>query len=847
MKLNKEQNSSQRKVGGVLVLKGWNQWLVYLIIVILAIVVLAGLFLRSQGYFGPGYDRWKTREGILEKVGNPGDESSEAKTAAEQYAQARTAPGLVNPGAYSTAFASLLGLPTVGGGWTEVTNQPYDSDDPRYRDPYFSNSSGGSGLVSGRVTGLAAGDGYLYAGGADGGIFRSSDGGVSWEPLSDGLPTLSTGDLAFAPDGALWYATGEANTGGTSYVGSGVYRITDPQTGIFSTSDLVGGMELESTTINQLKFDDVGNVYAATSRGLWKHAADTNAGAWNLVLLPVDQNDDPYNNICNDVEIQPGTDGQVVIANCAWRGGASYNGFYLSKDGGNTFAKVNPKGGLKNVNIGNTEFAYSADGTHLYAVVESLTRYFFTLNTVLDGVYDSPSGNVEGPWNKIADSQKLATSGSALKLYVGYRPGVQAWYNNFVAVDPDDPDHVFVGLEEVYESTDAGVHWKTIGPYWNFEFKCWSIVDSENTCDPTTHPDQHSVAIADGVLYVGNDGGVYARNLDGSGGWRSLNANLHVLQYYSVGVGKDPDDPNGVVVAGGLQDNGGSLLRAGDTVMGSPFGGDGGDTIVDPDDGCKVLGEYVYLSLELTTNCGESDGTTHAIIDVAPGDPGARFIAPFEADSMNKDHWVAGGRYIWTYDQGFAITSGDEWVNAFDQGAGHATTALTSQNDVVWTAWCGPCNNAGFARGVSTNAGGDWHQVTLPANVPNRYISGIAIDPSDPSGNTAYLGFNGFSRRFTEGPGAGFGHIWMTIDGGETWTDASGDFPDIPVNDLLFSNGNIVAATDLATLVSMDGGTHWSRLGSGLPVTTVMDLTVGPDGNLYAATHGRGIWSITTP
>ena len=132
MKLNKEQNSSQRKVGGVLVLKGWNQWLVYLIIVILAIVVLAGLFLRSQGYFGPGYDRWKTREGILEKVGNPGDESSEAKTAAEQYAQARTAPGLVNPGAYSTAFASLLGLPTVGGGWTEVTNQPYDSEMREY-------------------------------------------------------------------------------------------------------------------------------------------------------------------------------------------------------------------------------------------------------------------------------------------------------------------------------------------------------------------------------------------------------------------------------------------------------------------------------------------------------------------------------------------------------------------------------------------------------------------------------------------------------------------------------------------------------------------------------------------
>ena len=854
MKLNKNRDASQGKAGGVLVMKGWNQRLIFLVVLVLSIVLLAGLFLQSQGYFDPGYNRWKIREGVLEKVGNPGDESSEAQTAAEQYAQARTAPGIVLPGAYSSAFTNLEGLPTYGGAWTEVTNQPYDSDDPRYRDPYYSNSSGGSGLVSGRVTGLAAGDDYLYAGGADGGVFRSGDGGVNWEPLTDGLPTLSTGDLAFAPDGALWYATGEANTGGTSYVGSGVYRITDPQTGIFSTSDRVGGEELESTTINQLKFDDVGNVYAATSRGLWKHDAGTNNGEWTRVLYPVpDPNgdpaqQDPYNNICNDVEVQPNTDGQVVIANCAWRGGASYNGFYLSTDGGNSFAKINPTGALNAQDVGNTEFAYSADGKHLYAVVESITKYFHSPQTVLSGVYDSPSGDVVGPWNKIATSNKLATSGSALKAVagLGYRPGIQAWYNNFIIVDPDNSRHVYVGLEEVYETKDAGAHWNTIGPYWNFGFKCWSIVDSENTCDPTTHPDQHSVAIADGILYVGNDGGVYARNLDGSGGWHSLNANLHVLQYYSVGVGNDPDNP-GVIVAGGLQDNGGSLLRAGDTTMGSPFGGDGGDTIVDPDDGCKILDEYVYLNLWMTTNCGESDGSTHAIIDIAPGDPFPRFIAPFEADSTNKDHWVAGGQYIWTNDVGFAIQSGSEWTNVFNQGPGHSTTAIASQNDVVWTAWCGPCNNTGFTRGVSTNAGGDWHQVDLPDDVPNRYISGIAIDPSDLSGNTAYLGINGFSRRFTEGPGAGFGHIWMTTDGGETWTDASGDFPDVPVNDILFSNGNMVVATDLATLISTDGGAHWSRFGTGLPVTTVMDLTVGPDNNLYAATHGRGIWKISAP
>jgi len=837
------KSNKNRIMEDVLVRRGWNQWLIIGATILLIVAILAGFFLRSEGYFGPGYNRWSVREGVLEKAGNPGDESSEAQTAADQYAEARTAPGLVNPGAYSDAFANLQSLPTSGGSWAEVTNQPYDSDDPNYRDPYYSNSSGGSGHVSGRVTGLAASGNYVYAGGADGGVFRSSDGGDTWTPLTDHLPTLSTGDVVLSSDGSLWFATGEGNTGSTSYVGSGVYRLTNPQTGTFSNSDRVGGTELESMFINQLKFDDSGSVYAATSRGVFKHSATTNAGAWQAVLVPVPGSTNPYDNICNDVEVQPNTNGKIVIANCAWRGGASYNGFYLSKNGGASFTKVNPKGGLKDVNIGNTEFAYSADGSHLYAVVESTTRYFYTLNTVLDGIYDSPSGSVVGPWNKIADSQKLAGSGSALKLYQGYRPGVQAWYNNFAIVDPNDSNHLFIGLEEVYETTDAGVHWDTIGPYWNFEFSCWSYDDAQNTCDPTTHPDQHSAAIANGSLYVGNDGGVYKRSLSG-GLWESKNDNLHVLQYYSVGVGNDPNG-QGVLVAGGLQDNGGSLLRAGASTMVSPFGGDGGDIIVDPDDGCKILDEYVFLDLWMTTNCGESDGTENVVIDVAPGDPGARFIAPFEADTLNKDYWVAGGRYIWINDQGFAITSGDEWDNVFDQGSGHATTAIASQGTVAWTAWCGPCNNSGFARGVSTNAGGTWHQVTLPADVPNRYISGIAVDPSDLTGNTAYLGFNGFSRRFTEGPGAGFGHIWKTTDGGVTWTDASGNFPDIPVNDILFSNGNIVVATDLAVLVSSDGGATWSRLGDNLPVTTVMDLTEGPDGNIYAATHGRGIWSIS--
>lgn len=794
-------------------------------------------------------NRLERREHRFAKVGQPGDETREAQIGFEQFAEARTAPGLVQPGAYSAAFTSLQALPVYGkAAWTEVTNRPYDSDDARYRDPNFSNSSGGAGVVAGRVTGLAVGGGFIFAGGADGGVFRSGDGGNNWTPMTNNLPTLSVGDVELAADGALWLATGEGNTGGTAFVGSGVYRLPNPGSGVFATTNRVGSSELESTTINKLKFDDAGNVYAATSRGVWKHAAATNSGAWTRVLYPVANSQSPYDNICNDVAIMPHTGGKRVIANCAWRGGAAYNGFYLSTDGGNTFAKINPTGALNAQDIGNAELAYSADGSHLYAVVESINRYTNTANTCLSGIYDSPGGDVAGPWNKIADSQKLAGSGSALKLYQGYRPGVQAWYNNFIIVDPADSKHAIVGLEEVYETKDAGVSWTTIAPYWNFEFSCWNISDSLNTCAQTSHSDQHSVAIAGGKLYVGNDGGVYARNLDGSGGWKSLNANLRTLQYYSVGVGKVP---GGFSVSGGLQDNGQSLLlpedRATGGKMGSPFGGDGGDTLVDPDDGCKIVAEYVFLDLSLTETCGRSNGSTRAIRSIAPADPNPRFIAPFRADGANKDHWVAGGQYIWTNTRGFAIQDGTQWTKAFDQGPGHSTTTLASRNDAIWTAWCGPCNNSGFTRGISTNAGGTWRQLTLPADVPNRYISALAVDPADASGRTAYVGFNGFSRTWTEGPGAGIGHVWKTTNAGATWTDVSGNLPDIPVDDIVISAGKLIVGTDLATLISTDGGAHWSRLGTGLPATTVMDLNLAPDGQLYAATHGRGIWSIKAP
>ena len=828
-------------------------------------------------------------------------ESKEAATMAGQYAEARTAPGVVDSGAYTAAYQQIQSLPVAGASWADVTRVPYDSDDPRYRD-YYSNSSGGMGFVSGRITGIAADDnGAVYAASADGGIWRSLTGGGNWQPISDQLPTLSSGDLTLAADGSLWYSSGEANTGGTSYAGAGVFRLAHPRTDSFTMADRVGGRELESTTIGRVRFGG-GRVWAATNRGIWSHDDSSNAGAWtfhyapNMAYLPqitddagnvlvprgsaCSNNTDcgptnaAYKNIVNDIAVDP-TNGRHVIAALGWRSGDTYNGFYESKDGGNTWAKSKPAGAMPSDDIGYVTFAWARDASKLYAINQSpalLNKARGTVNSYLDGIYVSPNGSITGPWNKIATSQQLAASGSALKQSVmgkGYGPGIQAWYNQFLTVDPADPKHVYAGLEEIYETKDSGASWTTPGPYWNFYFGCWNVDDAKNTCPSTSHPDQHAGAIGTvaGVptFFAGNDGGIYSRPVKGAANssghatdWTSLtrDGSMDGLQYYGVAWGADKQH-GGLVISGGLQDNGASNLRGvlpggtnTDTRMGSHFGGDGGDAMADPADGCRQVQEYVYLSMKVTENCAQNPGALTAATatswEVGPADPGPRFIAPFGYDDADPASWIAGGRYVWTQGTGYAIRSSSDWKQEIDLGSGHSATAVAMSQGVGYVGWCGPCNNNGFKRGLATNASGAWQAVTLPAAVPNRYIGGIGIDPADPQ--HAFLAMNGFSRRFTEGPGAGIGHVFETTDGGASWSDVSANLPDVPTSSIKETPaGALVLGSDLGVFYRAPGATDWSRLGGNLPFTTVMDVELAGDGNVYAATHGRGIWSIPLP
>ncbi|MEE1784258.1 glycosyl hydrolase, partial [Streptomyces sp. SP17BM10] len=290
----------------------------------------------GHGAAGPAFSADSSAK--ADRGGDDGgaDEAENAAEGTAQYTEARTAPGVVAPGAYGAAWAQLKSMPSVGGRWEHVTNRPYNADDARYRD-VNSNSSGGAGFVTGRITGIAADDdGYVYAGGANGGVFRSRTGGGQWQSISEKLPSLSTGTLNLDGSGRLWYATGESNTGAVSYVGTGVYVLADPKHGQFQPGNRVGGAELESTTIHALRFAG-DKVWAATSRGVWSHSTSDLSGPWTQEFAPnpdylpggskASDPSAPYKNIANDIAIDPKDPSKVILA-VGWRGGDTYNGFY---------------------------------------------------------------------------------------------------------------------------------------------------------------------------------------------------------------------------------------------------------------------------------------------------------------------------------------------------------------------------------------------------------------------------------------------------------------------------------------------------------------------------------------
>ena len=500
----------------------------------------------------------------------------------------------------------------------------------------------------------------------------------------------------------------------------------------------------------------------------------------------------------------------------------------------------------------------------------------------------------------------LGPAGTAL----GYDPGVQSWYNLWIDADPTStdalthaPTRVAFGLEEVWENavfgepqngaSAAATPWKVIARYWNACAFSLPGFQCNGAASPipgtTTHPDQHAglfVPDASGggvTLLAGNDGGAFLQHVAAGTDFSNdrwgngANDGLATLLPYHLSAAKD-----GTIVAG-LQDNGEmKITPSGYEVM--IFGGDGFFTAIDPDNSKNIIEEYVGGVVAITND----GGSTWKHVD--PGLTSPLFATPLQQDPGSAGHLLIGGRDVQetvaAYTQPCTMINtpaketcpGFSWTKVFDLGtadhpgdASATNTAADPNNrlsavdlvgDNAYVGYCGPCSGTSqhrFGRGLATNVGGalpgqrltsnGWHVIANPAGLPRRYLTSVRMDPATP--RTVYATLGGYSTHWLP-PGAlfqesvGAGHVFKSVDGGNSFVDVSGNLPDTPADWVVIHGTRLVVGTDLGVFISstLDGGT-W-RVLSNLPAFTTSALTFAPnDPNLLlAATFGRGIWSF---
>ena len=414
-------------------------------------------------------------------VGGANAESAEIFNALTSVSNARLAPRRLRArrSAHAGDWASSSGLTSNGGTWDEVTDLPYDADDPNYRDPSFSNSSGGAGFVAGRITGLAVGNGFLFAGGANGGVFRKSLGAnlsqhqattAPGMPISDSILSLSTGDLVYDADerhALVRDRRGQHRRHVVRRCRRLPPRRTPPRRTVHrrrpgrrhASSRAAASTSSRSTPMTaRLRRDHPRAVAALRSTRRWPRVVERRPDA------------EPGRRRRHHDAVQQHRQRRGHPAGhrqgAGQRGVAQRRGATTASTTATTarparFQQDQPEGrGSTSNDVGNAEFAYSADGSKSSTPSSSRRTSSTTRRRPSSTASTSrPSGTLARP---VEPDRRLAASSPAPaprcrgRQGVNYRPGVQAWYNNFIEVDPTDADHVYLGLEEVYETTDGG-------------------------------------------------------------------------------------------------------------------------------------------------------------------------------------------------------------------------------------------------------------------------------------------------------------------------------------------------------------------------------------------------------
>ena len=268
--------------------------------------------------------------------------------------------------------------------------------------------------------------------------------------------------------------------------------------------------------------------------------------------------------------------------------------------------------------------------------------------------------------------------------------------------------------------------------------------------------------------------------------------------------------------------------------------GDGGYTIIDPSLPAIAYGACQRVSVEKTVNLSGNALFVPGQYGIDPSDP-VSFIAPLVADPFDPQTAYFGTYRLWqSRDSAGLWRPASPDLTGGNLGTIRAIAVAPSDPNTVYVGASNAVVSA--TSDMQDGIGATWTDVS--AGLPFRTITHIAVDPVNPA--TAYVTFSGFA-----GSTGRQGHVYKTTDRGSTWTDISGNLPNLPVNDMVIDPdvpGTLYLATDAGVMSSTDGGTSWSSLGNGLPKVVVTSLVLHRSSRvLRAATHGRSVWDLLVP
>lgn len=652
--------------------------------------------------------------------------------------------------------------------------------------------------IGGRITDVAVHPDSPYTwyiGAATGGIFKTTDGGETWDNIFKDAPLISIGDLEIDPtnEDVIYAGTGEANASSFSFLGNGIYKSFDAgQTWThvgLPYSAYIGRIVVDYNNPDRVFAAACGTLFTPDEhRGIYRSldGGDT----WHKVLFLTDST--------SAIDIVQHPQNPDVLFASMWERmrGLNYrtsfgpsSGVYKSTDGGTSWTEITewlPSG----YNVGRIGLAIARSNPDVMYAFYDMANYEVRVYRTNDG------GNSWFRTNDYALQNMNSNFG---------------WYFGQIRVDPNDEDKVYVFGVYAFRSTNGGNSWMEMDD-WNF------------------HVDHHAMYLDENInLYVeGNDGGLYT-STDFGNSWEKIN-NLPITQFYAIEV----DYLNPERIYGGTQDNNTIRTYSGDIDdWEALLGGDGFYTLVNYTNSDIIYAEYQWGNLYRSTDGGNS---FNYIAWSMNGDR-TNWSSPLVMHPELPNTLYFGTYRVWKTTNGgsFWTAVSPDLTDGGDGSTFHTVSTLAISPvdpDIVLAG-----TDDGHVH-ISLNGGISWNEIS--EGLPKRWITRVACDPA--FSNVIYATLSGF--RWDEP----LPHVFRSNDLGQTWENISGNLPELPVNVIAIDPDvpdRYIIGTDAGLFLSEDGGVNWSGISAGMGNVPVVDLKIlDYDRALYVGTYGLSIYRI---